>query len=1035
VGAPGVKVFSSVPGGLYASKKGTSMAAPHVAGVAALLRSVSPTLSITRLVSIITSTAVPLGDFVPNNDTGWGLVDGLGAVTALANSGFVSGTVSRDGDSEPVGGATVVATSSDGGGSTLTDSGGSYSLALVAGFYDMTVSAFGYQSTTVANVRVITAETTTQSFTLVPDPRGSVLGSITDAATSDPISATLSVLGTPIEIVTSSFAFSLPVGTYTLRARILGYRVATATVPISEGMVTTVTFHLQPSQSILLLDSGSWYYESEAAYYRQALDDLLFSYDEWSILSLEDDIPTGVDLAKYDVVIWTAPDDAPGYIGAEEAVVNYLKGGGNLFLSGQDIAFLDGGGIWWFYPYFNDYLKVSLVKDGVNSRTVEGLPGELFAGLVMSITGSGGADNQVHPDVITVTDEDYAAPILNYQGDGCSAAKIGTCLDYNAVFFSFGFEAINSSESRREVMEQVLEWLAADPPSQGLSLTPPTQNGVGLPGQLVSHTVRVHHLGQSGITDVFSLTLEGGVWDAELQTNALTLAPCMSATVGVVVTVPVTAGWGEQDSATFMARSSVSPAVAMTVSLTTGSLSPILLVDDDRWYDQEDRYRAALSANGLLYDYWSTTPDDGPPLSVLQQYPIVVWFTGYDWHRPLTEDERQVLEEYLQGGGRLFLSSQDFMYHHHDAALSEFYFGALRYTESVTPTAAVGVPGDSVSNGLGPWELEYPFPNWSDAVEPVPGSAVSFRDQHRLGIALSHREDNYASVLFSFPFEALPEDYRPVVAEAVVGWLSWIGDSSVQSSSESASSGSVVTYTISIRNDGPAHVTASMSNTIPGGLEMISSSLTGPAAYEPLENKVSWVGGLDPGNSVTITYQVSITLGLVPGTELPNRVRYSMDDQSISFYRTATVRVGAADLSPSLYWADPSPAPPGSVVTATLLVLNDGPGHSSFSTVGISTPVGAQVITAYLSWEGGGTPLSVNASEYPLPGGIGWSGPISASSRLTFTYWLTMPDEVLHPPLYSVAFLDDEWGGSWEKHLWLVPKIWNTFLPATMRSH
>lgn len=82
--APGVAILSTVPGGGYGNMSGTSMASPHVAGVAALIRSVKPEASVAEVTDIIRSTARALRtkptDPVPNNDYGWGLVDAAAAV-------------------------------------------------------------------------------------------------------------------------------------------------------------------------------------------------------------------------------------------------------------------------------------------------------------------------------------------------------------------------------------------------------------------------------------------------------------------------------------------------------------------------------------------------------------------------------------------------------------------------------------------------------------------------------------------------------------------------------------------------------------------------------------------------------------------------------------------------------------------------------------------------------------------------------------------------------------------------------------------
>ena len=56
MGAPGSAILSTVPGGGYASYSGTSMATPHVAGVAALVLSVSPDLTTSELKELLMSS-------------------------------------------------------------------------------------------------------------------------------------------------------------------------------------------------------------------------------------------------------------------------------------------------------------------------------------------------------------------------------------------------------------------------------------------------------------------------------------------------------------------------------------------------------------------------------------------------------------------------------------------------------------------------------------------------------------------------------------------------------------------------------------------------------------------------------------------------------------------------------------------------------------------------------------------------------------------------------------------------------------------
>ncbi|WP_084215521.1 S8 family serine peptidase [Jeotgalibacillus campisalis] len=103
VSAPGVAIRSSLPGGTYGSYNGTSMAAPHVAGAAALVLQANANLSIDEVEDLLMDTATPRTNAqyptAPNNGFGDGIINVFDAVSAVISGlGTISGQVTKDGE-------------------------------------------------------------------------------------------------------------------------------------------------------------------------------------------------------------------------------------------------------------------------------------------------------------------------------------------------------------------------------------------------------------------------------------------------------------------------------------------------------------------------------------------------------------------------------------------------------------------------------------------------------------------------------------------------------------------------------------------------------------------------------------------------------------------------------------------------------------------------------------------------------------------------------------------------------------------------
>jgi hypothetical protein len=106
--APGNGIWTTRMGNSYAAVNGTSYASPVAAGVAALMMAAAPTVSNSRIESLLYSTAVDLGAVGRDNYFGHGRVDAAAAVqAALAAAPVVDSSAPSVAIQAPLGSSTV----------------------------------------------------------------------------------------------------------------------------------------------------------------------------------------------------------------------------------------------------------------------------------------------------------------------------------------------------------------------------------------------------------------------------------------------------------------------------------------------------------------------------------------------------------------------------------------------------------------------------------------------------------------------------------------------------------------------------------------------------------------------------------------------------------------------------------------------------------------------------------------------------------------------------------------------------------------
>lgn len=195
--------------------------------------------------------------------------------------------------------------------------------------------------------------------------------------------------------------------------------------------------------------------------------------------------------------------------------------------------------------------------------------------------------------------------------------------------------------------------------------------------------------------------------------------------------------------------------------------STVLLVDDDEGATVESYYCDAVDAVGPLYDVWdkSAVPDKSYNFS---DYDLVVWFTGDHRESIFSDDDILTLTDYLDNGGRLFLTSQDAAEAlsgspnpQHNLFLADYLHAG--YAGSCSRLLISEGPGDEVGDDLWIWPGSTPGANnqtSKDALSPDPeADPILFYANAGFAptdsVAAIKFQGDYKLVFFGFGFEAI----------------------------------------------------------------------------------------------------------------------------------------------------------------------------------------------------------------------------------------------------------------------------------------
>ena len=273
--------------------------------------------------------------------------------------------------------------------------------------------------------------------------------------------------------------------------------------------------------SVLLIDndmSDLLGFPDYADFYADTLDNLGVAYDYYNAdlhYANPQTLPSAAELAAYDVIIYWSGDnyypDGTFTVATPlteldmQLLTDWQFNGGRLLVTGQDLAsawdWSDVGGFLYAGNLGAGYLQDSIFDPSYAGLlppvpAVVGLPGSPLSGMALDVSGSApifdeeenligwedGAGNQYYVDEVELAPfgdteaPDSVFPILaaiggypiqegyvaSARADSPTLERPQARYDYRSLYLSFGFEGINNDTgytTREELMGELLNWL------------------------------------------------------------------------------------------------------------------------------------------------------------------------------------------------------------------------------------------------------------------------------------------------------------------------------------------------------------------------------------------------------------------------------------------------------------------------------------------------------------------------------------------------------------------------------------------------